>query len=219
MIQLPDFKKSFEYENNFYLTSPPGRLGKCLAHYELFRLANELDGDIVECGIFKGASFLRFATFQEQFGKKPRKIIGFDTFGKFPSTAFQADKKERKNFIKEAGESSISKSQLLSVAKKKGLTVPIELVAGDVVKTVPEYVKKYPNLKIALLNLDTDIYEPAVTVLKYLFPRIVKGGVFITDDYKVFPGETKAVNEYFQGASVSIQKFPKLKTPHYIIKK
>ncbi len=219
MIKLPDFKKAFEYENNFYFTSHPNRLGKALAHYELFKMANELDGAIIECGVFKGASLLRFATFQEQFGKKKRKIIGFDTFAAFPVTQFKADQAHRDDFIEDAGAASISKTQLLSVAKRKGLTVSIELVAGDVVKTVPAYLKAHPNLKIALLNLDTDIYEPAVTVLKYLFPRIVPGGIFITDDYKVFPGETKAVNEYFKGTSVKIRKFPKLKTPHYIIKK
>lgn len=218
MIKLPDFSKTFDYENGFYLTSHPNRLGKALAHYELFRQVNHLDGAIVECGVFKGASFLRFATFQEQFGKKPRKVIGFDTFGKFPSTGFTKDKKARQEFIDEAGESSISKSQLLVVAKKKGIKTPVELVAGDVLKTVPAYLKAHPNLKIALLNLDTDIYEPAVTILKYLYPRIVKGGILISDDYKVFPGETKAIDDYFKGKKVKIHNFPKLLTPHYIVK-
>ena len=218
MINLPDFKQTFEYENNFYLTSAPNRLGKCLAHYELFRLVNELEGDIIECGVFKGASFLRFATFQEQFGKKDRKIIGFDTFGRFPDTNFSEDKIHRKDFVEEAGESSISKGQLLSVIEKKGLKTSVELIAGDVLETVPEYVKTHPNLKIALLNLDTDIYEPAVTILKYLYPLIVKGGILISDDYKVFPGETKAIDDYFKGKNVEIKSFSKLKTPHYIIK-
>ena len=218
MIKLPDFKKSFEYENNFYFTSAPNRLGKCLAHYELFRMANELEGDIIECGIFKGASFLRFATFQEQFGKKKRKVIGFDTFGKFPETNYLKDKSKRQAFIEEAGESSISKDQLLSVIKRKGIKTPVELVEGDILKTVRKYVAKHPNLKIALLNLDTDIYEPAVTILKYLYPLIVKGGILISDDYKVFPGETKAIDDYFKGKNVEIKSFSKLKTPHYIIK-
>lgn len=218
MIKLPDFKKSFEYENNFYFTSAPSRLGKALAHYELFKIANELDGAIVECGVFKGASLLRFATFQEQFGKKKRTIFGFDTFDKFPETNFHDDKDKRKKFIQSAGESSISKTQLLSVAKKKGLTVPIELIAGDVLRTVPAFVKAHPNFKVALLNLDTDIYEPAVTILKYLYPLIVNGGVLISDDYKVFRGETQAIDQYFKGKNVKIQKFNKLETPHYIIK-
>ncbi|MDP3935319.1 MAG: TylF/MycF/NovP-related O-methyltransferase [Candidatus Giovannonibacteria bacterium] len=52
-----------------------------------------------------------------------------------------------------------------------------------------------------------------------MYPRLVKGGVFITDDYGVFPGETKAVNDFFKNKKVKIQCFPKLKTPHFIIKR
>lgn len=218
MIQLPDFAKAFEHENNFYFTSPPNRLGKAIAHYELFKIANEVEGSIVECGVFKGASLLRFATFQDQFGKRERSVIGFDTFGAFPETAFAEDKKRRQEFIDDAGGESIGRDQLLDVARRKGLATPIELIAGDVVETVPAYLKAHPDFKIALLNLDTDIYEPAVAALTHLFPRIVPGGVFITDDYGVFPGETKAVDEYFKNASVEIRHFAKLKTPHYIIK-
>ena len=124
----------------------------------------------------------------------------------------------RNKFIKEAGNQSISKNQMLKVLKHKGLGKKIELVQGDITKTVPKYVKDHPELKLSLLNLDTDVYEPAVTILKYLYPRITKGGILILDDYGVFPGETKAVNEYFKGGKIKIQKF-KFSTPQYIIKK
>lgn len=214
-----DFKKAFEYENNFYWTSAPSRVGKCVAHYELFKMAGDVEGDIVECGVFKGASLLRFASFQDIFGKRKRSVIGFDTFGAFPDTSFAPDEKHRQRFIDDAGVKAISKEDLLSVARRKGIKTKIELIKGDVVKTVPAYIAARPKLKIALLNLDTDIYEPAVTVLKYLYPKISKGGILITDDYKVFPGETKAIDDFFRGKNVYIQSFPNLQTPHFIIKK
>ncbi|MBK5245369.1 MAG: dTDP-6-deoxy-L-hexose 3-O-methyltransferase, partial [Eubacteriaceae bacterium] len=75
-----------------------------------------------------------------------------------------------------------------------------------------------PHLKISLLNLDTDIYEPAVTILEHLWPRIVRGGVLILDDYGTFPGETKAVDDYFDGKDIIINKFDFAMTPCYIIK-
>ena len=37
MIKLPDFSKTFEYENDFYLSSGIPRIGKLLVHYELFK--------------------------------------------------------------------------------------------------------------------------------------------------------------------------------------
>lgn len=219
MIQLPDFSKPFEYENNFYLSCDNTRFSKFLAHYELYKMTRDLPGAIVECGVYKGVSFVRFAGFRSLFEiPYSRKLIGFDTFGKFPETKYKDDKKYRDRLVKISGEQSISKEQLLAVLKNKGADKNTELVEGDVVKTIPKYIKENPHLKISLLNLDTDIYEPSVTILKYFWPRIVKGGVLILDDYGVFPGETKAIDEYFKNKNVKILKFPFAMTPCYIIK-
>lgn len=38
------------------------------------------------------------------------------------------------------------------------------------------------------------------------------------DDYKVFPGETKAVDDYFADKTVIIQSCAFSPTPHYIMK-
>jgi len=220
MIELPNGGKSFEYENDFYLSCQNSRIGKLIIHYELFKMANKLPGSIVECGIFKGMSLIRFATFRNLLKmENKKKILGFDVFGKFPETKFEQDKKLREKFINDSGKSGISKSQLLKILKNKKLNKKIELIRGDITKTIPQYVKKHPNLRIALLNLDTDIYEPSITILNYLYPKIVKGGILILDDYGVFPGETKAVNEFFDGKKIEIKQFPFQKNPKYIIKK
>ena len=84
-------------------------------------------------------------------------------------------------------------------------------------QTIPNYIKDNPQLKISILNLDTDIYEPALCILEYLWDKIVKGGILILDDYGVFPGETKAVDEFFNN-KIKINKIP-FSTPFsYIIK-
>ena len=72
--------------------------------------------------------------------------------------------------------------------------------------------------EISLLNLDTDVYEPAVTILENLYPRIVKGGILILDDYGIFPGETKAAEEYFKDKKVEIKKFSFSTPPCYVVK-
>jgi len=219
MIELPDFSKDFLWENNFYLSCDLTRISKILAHYELFRMSRGLAGDIVECGVFKGASLARFAAFREIFGNPfSRKVIGFDTFGDFPETGFDQDVERRKGFIAAAGNQSISVEQMRQVLEHKGCDRFVELVAGDITQTVPAYVAQHPELRISLLNLDTDIYEPAVTILEHMFPLIVPGGVLILDDYGVFPGETKAVDDYFQGRTVEIRKFPFCMTPCYVVK-
>ena len=219
MIELPNFEKAFEYENNFYLSCDITRISKILSHYEIYKMIKEVPGEIIECGVFKGASYLRFAMFREIFGNPfSKKIIGFDTFSKFPETTFQDDNKARNKFINSAGSDSISKDQLLKILDNKGLNKHVDLIEGDITETVPSYVKANPELKISLLNLDTDIYEPAVTILEHLYPKITKGGILMLDDYGTHPGETKAVDEYFKNKTVEIKKFSFAMTPCYIIK-
>ena len=72
----------WDAENVFHLKSDPSRLKKVIAHYELFKKIESVDGDFLEFGVFKGASFLRFATFSEIFGNPNRHFFGFDSFKK-----------------------------------------------------------------------------------------------------------------------------------------
>tara|TARA_B110000014_G_scaffold127535_1_gene87878 strand:+ start:112 stop:771 length:660 start_codon:yes stop_codon:yes gene_type:complete len=219
MIKLPNKKNSFEFENNFYFTCNNDRISKIIIQYELFLKTQKIKGDIVECGVFKGTSLIRFGIFRDILKNKSKKLIGFDTFGKFPSAGFSKDVKQRKKFLEQSGGESISKKQLLKILNEKKISKNIELVEGDIIKTLPKYVKKHPNMKISLLNLDVDLFEPTKIILENLFPKIVKGGIIILDDYNIFPGETKAVKEYFKDKKVIIKKFDYRKSPSYIIKK
>jgi O-methyltransferase len=51
---------------------------------------------------------------------------------------------------------------------------------------------------IALLRLDGDLYESTLICLEYLYPKVVKGGVVIIDDYGL-AGCRTATHEYFKG--------------------
>ena len=68
-------------------------------------------------------------------------------------------------------------------------------IKGDVLKTL----SKEENLpqQIALLRLDTDWYESTKFEMNVLYPRIIKDGVLLIDDYTDWQGCKKAVDEYF----------------------
>jgi hypothetical protein len=221
MIQLPDFDKSFEYENNFYLTADSSRMAKVMAHYELYKLTVDVPGAIVECGVFKGASLVRFATFRQLLSNPAaKKVIGFDAFGEFPETAFAGDQKWREKFIADAGEQGIGVDQLMDVLRHKKMDQNVELIQGDVCQTIPAYLDQHPELRISLLNIDVDVYEPTKAVLTYLYDRVVRGGVILFDDYaNVFPGANAAVEEFFADKPVEIKRFPYAITPCYLVKK
>jgi hypothetical protein len=216
MIKLPNFHKSFDYENNFYLSCDNSRIGKMIAHYELFKMSSKIPGCIIECGVFKGASLIRFATFLKLL-KSNKKIIAFDTFGKHTTTKISSDHKRRKILLSH-GKEAISEKQLMNILKRKGLEKNIQLIKGDITETVPNYLKLNPKLKISLLNLDVDFYEPSMSILKNFYPKLSKGGILMLDDYGVWDGETMAVDEYFIDKKIKIRKHMFSKTPSYIIK-
>lgn len=220
MIQLPDFSRSFEYENNYYWASDVNRMAKVMAHYELYKQTLDIPGAIVECGVFKGASLIRLATFRQLLSNPTaKKIIGFDAFGRFPETDFSGDKVWREKFITDSGEEGIDVDQLKTVLEHKGVAQNVELIQGDVCQTIPEYLEKHPELRISLLNIDVDVYEPTRAALEHLYDRVVTGGVIMLDDYaNVFPGANAAVEEFLAGKNVTVKRFPFAVTPCYIVK-
>jgi hypothetical protein len=214
-----DLSRQWEYENGFYLTSHSSRLAKSIMHWELYKHIINLPGEIVECGVYKGASLIRFATFREMSESQySRKIIGFDIFGKFPITEDLDDNQFIQGF-ENAGGDGIPKTDLMNVLSKKGFD-NIELIEGNVLDTIPSYIEKNPHLKVALLHIDVDVYNATKCSLENLFDKVVTGGVIILDDYGTAPGETRAVDEFINTKSrnILIQKNPFYKVPCYIIK-
>lgn len=213
-----DTGQQWDYENGFYLTSHSNRLAKSLAHYELYKSIINLPGHIVECGVYKGTSIIRFGTYREVLESQySRKIIGFDAFGDFPKQVDPNDKEFIERFESDGGR-GISVNELSEVFSHKSF-VNYELIQGDIVETVPQYVSEHPELKIALLHIDVDVYKPSVVILNQLFDRIVMGGLAVFDDFGTVPGETKAIDEYFAGQNVLIEKLPISHIPSYVRKK
>jgi hypothetical protein len=213
-----EIEQQWNYENGFYLTSHLTRLSKMLAHYELYKSIVNLPGQIVECGVFKGASLIRFATFREILESPySRKIIGFDAFGRFPEQDDATDQAFVEQFESVAG-SGISVAELETVFSHKGF-VNYEFIQGNIVDTIPDYISTHPELKIALLHIDVDVYKPSLVILKYLFDRVVKGGLIVLDDFGTVAGETKAIDEFFSKRDVIIEKLPISHIPSFVRKK
>jgi hypothetical protein len=211
-----DFDRVWDYENGFYLTSDPTRIGKLLAHYELYKRIVSLPGHVVECGVFKGASLLRFATFRRLLEHDDsRQIVGFDVFGSFPRDNDAADSAFVEQFERRAG-IGISPEELTAILRHKTFT-NVKLVRGDVRQTIPQFAAERPEFKVSLLHLDFDVYEPTRTALEYFFPRVVPGGVIVLDDYGTVPGATRAIDEFLAGRNLSIQKLSLAHIPAFVV--
>ena len=201
MNKLYDLEKCFEYENGFYATADPSRFSKFVSHLEFFKRTSNIRGEILEFGIFKGNSFFRWIKFRDLLEQtSSRKIIGFDIFGDFPEANFEEDKLKRDAFVKETnGGKSITYDEITELLKKQNLQKNVEIIKGDILQTLDNYLSDNPHLKISLLHIDVDLYEPTFQSLEFFYPRLVNGGVIVCDDYNYneFDGAKKAWDTYF----------------------
>jgi len=209
--------RQWDYENGFYLTSHTTRIAKLLAHYELYKLITRIPGHVVECGVYKGASLIRFATFRNLIETTwSRKVIGFDTFGEFPKDADAHDLKFINHFEEQGGH-GIPVDELREALARKSID-NCELVKGDIRETVPRYLHENPELKICLLHIDVDVYEPSAVILDRLYDCVVTGGLIVLDDYGTVAGETRAVDEFIADRKCSIEKLSISHIPAFIRK-
>jgi len=184
-------------------------MGNILAHYELYKRIADLPGAVVECGVFKGSSLIQFATFRELLeNENSRKIVGFDMFGAFPKDSHvKSDEVFIEQWNKHFAGTFLSKEDIEASLQHKQLG-NVELVQGDILETVPSYVEQHPELRIALLHIDTDVYGPAKKALELFFDRVVPSGIVVFDDYGMVEGETLAIDEFLVGKDYVIHKFP-----------
>jgi hypothetical protein len=208
-------ERSWEYENGYYLTSGVERLGKSLAQYELYKRVVGLPGDVFEFGVYKGTSLARLLTFRELLeAPDSRRVVGFDAFGAFPRTGDSDDQAFIEKFDG-AGGPGYPDSEIAQYLSAKGLR-NFELVAGDIFETLPLYIETRPYLRIALLHLDMDVYEPTKFALELLGDRIVKAGLIVVDDYGMVAGATRAVDEWNASQGLPIRKLPMAHIPAFI---
>jgi len=219
-----------EIWRNFQIYTRRVFLKKFLAHYEFFRQTINLPGDIVELGVYRGATLMSWANFMEvrNMGDRHKKVVGFDNFKGFGELDAK-DGAASGDVGKQTGgfDSAVFEEQLKDAINifDADRFIPykprIHLVKGDIEKTIPEYVEKNPGMRISLLHFDADLYRPTLIGLKHLWPLVVPGGVVLFDEYGIPPweGESKAVDEFFAGTNVKIQRLDWCPNPGgYIVK-
>lgn len=164
-----------------------------------------IEGDFVECGVWRGGNALIAAAIFKLYGES-RRVYLFDTFGGMTaptekdkrvvddSTAMEAFLQNQRDTHNEWCYASIE--DVRNNFSKAGLLGDnVLFVKGDVVKTLGEDAN-LPS-RISVLRLDTDWYESTLKELEVLYPRLGLGGVLIIDDYGHWAGAKQATDEYF----------------------
>ncbi|MCK4553849.1 UDP-4-amino-4,6-dideoxy-N-acetyl-beta-L-altrosamine transaminase [Candidatus Parcubacteria bacterium] len=198
-------QQSFDAYNEFMEKSYVDRFTKIFCRYDLFKLIKDIPGDIAECGVYKGQGVLFWARLLEIFNPLSiRKVVGFDTFKGMPETVkSQADRSKIESFKNYEYVPDMIKNQAKELKIKDSR---IEIVAGDALESIPEYVKNNPGFRIALLNLDFDVYEPTLAALENLYDLVIPGGIVCLDEYAVHNWrESDAFDEFIKKRNLKVE--------------
>ncbi len=191
----------FEAENNFFYNIDHFRGSKIIFQIDIFKSIIDVKGDICEFGIFKGNSLNRLILLRD-FYSKEKKIFAFDTFKQIRLNKNHIDFKNYNKFLNQSKNKQLSFYQLKKKLIRKNMFSKVQLVKGDVLSTL----KKTKLKKLSYVLLDLDIYEPTKYVLNYIWPKMQKKGIILLDNYNVFDGETKAVDEFTRSNKIKIRK-------------
>lgn len=173
-------------------------------------LRNEISGDIVECGVYKGGSMMAVAMLLKRLSVSDRRIWLYDTYSGMSESNPEYDwNYGTGDVVRGAVWEQMVKNTFAALDEVKanmgstGYEGPIRYVVGKVEDTIPGEIPE----RIALLRLDTDFYESTKHELEQLYPRLVPSGVLIIDDYNALYGARKATDDYFRTRKMLLTRF------------
>jgi O-methyltransferase len=162
-------------------------------------LSEKTVGDVVELGCYKGLTSVEIQrVLKAQASDK--KLYLYDSFAGLPPKVDQDSSPAGMQF--KAGELPASRTEVINLFKKTGLSMPIikkawfsELTARDM------------PAKISFAFLDGDFYESIMDSLKLVWPLLAADAVVIVDDYQneALPGAQKAVKEWLRSHQAKLK--------------
>ena len=188
---------------NYTMTSPRRIIATAKACK--YAVANDIPGDFVECGVWRGGNAIVARRMFDLMGSE-KLVWMFDTFegmtvptqldvasysGKSASDFYKKSLKEGKTnwclaSIEDVRENFLASSLSLD---------SVRFIKGDVCETLKD-PKNLPS-DVAVLRLDTDWYESTKFEMETLYPILSSKGVLLIDDYGHWEGSRKAVDEFF----------------------
>ena len=173
-----------------------------------------VEGDFVECGVWKGGGVGMMAGILLSEGAANRQLRLFDSFTDIcaPDASVDGERalEEVGGASSAAGEAPAPVAGAYDAIGGHGTVAACrELIEGRIAypaslvhyyegwfqDTLPAASREIS--KIALLRLDGDWYSSTKICLEHLFEKVSPGGFVVIDDYAAYEGCRKAVDEFF----------------------
>lgn len=165
-------------------------------------LADDVPGDLVECGVWRGGACILMRAVLAAYGDETRTVWLADSFAGLPRPdveKYKADKGLRLDLF--SGILGVSEAEVRANFERYGLLdEQVRFLPGWFKDTLPDA----PIDRIAVLRLDGDLYESTIQALDALYPRLSPGGYCIIDDYNIAACR-QAVAEYRKEHGISAE--------------
>jgi hypothetical protein len=151
-------------------------------------ITENIPGDFVETGVWRGGASIMMRAVIAAYESENRRVFAADSFEGFP-TQTEADA----NFtIGGIPDFAVSLDEVKAYFARYGLLDDkVVFLKGLFKDTLPSA----PIESIAVLRLDGDLYESTRDGL-LLYEKLSRGGTLIADDYFLFEGQRKAIDEF-----------------------
>ena len=209
--QLDEYNRLFRKYSKYTMTSQ----GRFVANLELCARFKHLDGDYVECGVWKGGMSAAIA---ETIGKE-KMVHLFDSFEGLP-LAKEVDGEAALTWQKDVNspnyfDNCTAEEKFVIEAMQFAAHKNYRIYKGWFDQTLPAF----SSTRISILRLDGDWYDSIMVSLKYLYPMVVENGLIILDDYPYWTGCSRAVHKYLADIGSSSRIHETEDTVTYLIKK
>lgn len=173
-------------------------------------IKNNVEGDFIECGVWKGGSIMTMIKTLQELNVSDREIFLYDTFSGM-------SKPTSEDIASDGRIAPDLYAGITGEMRRENDAVPLDKVQRNISSLnydenkihyvkgkVEDTLSNNNHKKIALLRLDTDWYESTKCELELLFPKLVKGGILIIDDYGDWNGSKKATKEYLKKNNIKM---------------
>jgi O-methyltransferase len=196
----PKFKKAYAAGLKQW---PDAKGGEWTFHLNFWAVehAIKLDGDFVECGVFRAKTTMANVTYLNFQSLRNKKYFLFDTFsGLDPKFSSKDELEYWKNHYPDT----------YDFVKKSFRRYPnVKIIRG----TVPNSLKTVKIDKVAYLHIDLNSVIPERKTLEFFWPKLVSGGIIVLDDYSSSSVERdvkqkNAHDDFAKSVGVTILNFP-----------
>ncbi len=164
-------------------------------------LANDVPGDLIETGVWRGGATILMRAVLKAYGVEDRLVWAADSFeGVPPPRPGEISSRYRQPVaLHTYDELAVSLEQVKSNFERYGLLDDqVRFLEGRFRDSLPDA----PMERLAIVRLDGDMYESTMDGLVHLYPKLSVGGYLIVDDYGALPRCRQAVHDYREAHGV-----------------